>query len=103
MTPYEPRPIRFLELWSVEGWRLKVYGIAFGRPQPRSELVTAARRIALRHLHSLPAGLSHYHTGFLGIHEGRTANFVFPDFWADENELHHHVFVSPTGHPDQFT
>jgi len=102
MIPYEPRPIRFLDLWSVEGWRLKVYGIASGRPQPRSELVTAARRIAIQQLRSLPSGLPHYHLGFLGIHDGRTANFVFLDFWADENELHHHVFVSPTAHPDQF-
>lgn len=103
MTPYEPRPIRFLDLWRVEGWCLKVYGIAFGRPQPRSELVAAARRIAIQQLRSLPAGLPHYHLGFLGIHDGKTANFIFLDFWADENELHHHVFVSPTAYPEQFT
>jgi hypothetical protein len=44
-----------------------------------------------------------YHLGFLGVHDGRTSKFVFLDFWADENELHHHVFVSPSAHPDQFT
>src|SRR6266478_4163868 len=103
MRPYEPRPIRFLELWAVEGWRLKVYGIASGRPLPRPELVAAAQCIATEKLRSLPAGLPHYHIGFLGIHDGRTANFVFLDFWADENQLHHHVFVSPTAHPTQFT
>ena len=27
--------------------------------------------------------------------DGRGAIFSFVDFWADENELHHHVFVSP--------
>ena len=43
------------------------------------------------------------HVGFLGVHDGRTSNFVFLDFWADENELHHHVFVSPIALPDQFT
>ena len=103
MTPYEPRPIRCLELWCVEGWRLKVYGISFGRPEPRAELVTAARSTAIRQLRSLPSGLPHYHVGFLGIHDGRTANFVFLDFWAAENELHHHVFVSPTDRPEEFT
>jgi hypothetical protein len=36
-----------------------------------------------------------YHLGFLGVHDGRTSNFVFLDYWAEENELHHHVFVSP--------
>jgi hypothetical protein len=103
MTPYEPRPIRFLELWAVEGWRIKVYGIAFARPRPRPELVAAAQQVAAQHLRTVPAGLRHYHLGFLGVHDGRTANFVFIDYWADENELHHHVFVSPTAQPGEFT
>ena len=102
-TPYKPRPIRFLDLWAIEGWRLKLYGIASGRPLPRPELVAAAQQLAARQLHSLPAGLPHYHLGFLGVHDGRTSNFVFLDFWANENELHHHVFVSPTGSPADFT
>ena len=103
MTPYQPRPIRFLDLWRVDDWRIKLYGIAYARSQPRPELVAAARSIASQQLRSLPADLDHYHLGFLGVHDGRTSNFVFLDFWADENELHHHVFVSPTAHPDQFT
>ena len=102
MTPYEPRPIRFLDLWRVDDWRIKVYGIAHAQPQPRPELIAAAQRVAARQLSSLPDGLRHYHVGFLGVHDGRTSNFVFLDFWADENELHHHVFVSPTAEPDQF-
>ena len=103
MTPYAPRPIRFLNLWQVDDWRIKLYGIAYARPVPRAELVSAAQQIATRQLRSLPSELRHYHLGFLGVHDGRTANFIFLDFWADENELHHHVFVSPTEHPEQFT
>ena len=103
MTPYELSPIRFLDLWIVEGWRIKLYGIAHARPRPRPELVAAAQGIAAQQLRSLPANLRHYHLGFLGVHDGRTCNFVFLDFWADENELYHHVFVSPTEYPDQFT
>lgn len=103
MTPYESRPIRFLDLWCVEGWRIKVYGIAYGRPLPREELVRAAQWVAGKHLRDVAVGVRHYHVGFLGVHDGRTSNFVFLDFWADENELHHHVFVSPTEQPDQFT
>jgi hypothetical protein len=103
MTAYEPRPIRFLDLWHVDDWRIKLYGIAYARSQPRPELVAAAKGIASQHLRSLPSGLRHYHLGFLGVHDGRTSNFVFLDFWADENELHHHVFVSPTAQPDEFT
>jgi hypothetical protein len=29
----------------------------------------------------------------------RGANFVFVDWWADENELHHHVFISSSDDP----
>ena len=47
----------------------------------------------------VPPDLRHYSVGFLGIHEGRTANFVFVDWWAEENELHHHVYVSSMAAP----
>ena len=26
--PYQTRPVRFLELWTWQGWRMKVYGIS---------------------------------------------------------------------------
>ncbi len=43
----------------------------------------------------------HYGLGFLGVHQGRGANFVFIDWWADENELHHHVYVSSPSAPER--
>lgn len=97
--PYQPRPIRFLELWQANEWRIKVYGIAYRRPLPRPELIQAAKQIAQQRLRTIT--VPHYHTGFLGIHDGRGANFVFVDFWAEENELHHHVYVSPSDKPTQ--
>ena len=68
---------------------------------PRPELVRAAREVAEAHIGQLAAGIDHYSVGFLGIHDGRGANFVFLDFWANENELYHHVFVSPADKPEQ--
>ncbi len=100
MTPYIPRPIRFLELWRVGNWRIKLYGITYSGEYPRPALLAAARQVATRQLRLLPDALRHYHVGFLGVHDGRTSNFVFLDFWAEENELHHHVFVSPTDRPE---
>jgi hypothetical protein len=51
---------------------------------------------------SLSAGrTNHYGVGFVGIHEGKTGNFVFVDWWADENELHHHVYVSTSEEPNE--
>jgi prepilin-type processing-associated H-X9-DG protein len=99
--PYKPRPIRFLELWQESGWRMKVYGIAYNRDLPRRELVEAAKRVARQRLPQPAITSNRYGAGFLGIHDGRGANFVFVDWWADENELHHHVYISPAGQPTQ--
>jgi hypothetical protein len=100
--PYDRRPIRFLELWRESGWTMKVYGIAYGRPRPREQLVEAAKAITLQELDDSAHEQNHYGVGFLSIHDGRDANFVFLDYWADENELHHHVFVSPSEEPASF-
>ena len=101
--PYQSRPIRFLELWQHKGWRIKVYGIASERPIPRDQLTAAVKAVAIKRLAGVPASVNHYSVGFLGIHDGETANFVFIDWWADENELHHHVYVSPTDDPSRLT
>ena len=92
--PYEPRPIRFLEEWTIDDWRLKVYGICYRRTRPRAELVETAERIARECLPPAREG-GNYGVGFVGVHDGRGANFIFVDWWADENELHHHVFAAP--------
>lgn len=101
--PYAPRPVRFLELWEAAGWRLKLYSLAYQRPLIRPELVPLAQDLASARLRASAAGQPHYHVGFVGINDGRGAVFIFVDFWADENELHHHVYVAPKDQPDQLT
>jgi len=96
--PYRPRPIRFLELWQTGDWRIKVYGIAYRRDRPAEFLVEAAKEIAAERLASVEPG-AHYGVGFLGVHQGKTGNFVFIDWWSAENELSHHVFFSSSGLP----
>lgn len=92
-----------MELWHHAGWRFKVYGIASRRPLPRDELVKAAKAVAAERLANVPESMKHYSVGFLGVHDGQTANFVFVDWWADENELHHHVYTSPCDEPARMT
>jgi hypothetical protein len=96
---YDVRPIRFLELWRELGWTLKVYGIAYRSERPREELVEAAKEMARRRLANSTNSDNHYGVGFLGVHDGRGANVVCLDYWADENELHHHLYVSPSEEP----
>jgi hypothetical protein len=89
LSPYVPRPIRFLELWQPEGWRLKVYGIAYGRPAPAPASVEAAKRLA----ESVLPAHGAYGVGFVGVHAARTGLYVFVDWWANENELFHRAFL----------
>lgn len=96
---YAPRPIRCLDVWLIKGWRIKVYWIAYRADKPRLELIEGAKLQAASALPQPANGNGRYGVGFLGIHDGRGANIVFVDWWADENELHHHVFVSPSGQP----
>ncbi len=99
--PYAARPVRFLEIWEEAGWRLKVYGLSYQRPAIRPELVPLAKDLARERLRVSAAGVPHYGVGFVGIHDGRGAVFIFVDFWADENELHHHVYVAPKDQPER--
>ena len=101
IEPYAPRPIRSLGQWAEVGMRLKVHGIAYRLEQPRAEVIEMAHDLVRRELPQLIAGQNHYGVGFVGIHDGRGALFVFIDFWADENELHHHVYVAPKDQPAQ--
>lgn len=99
---YHSRPIRFLELWQPDGWRIKVYGISYNSDLPRAELVQASKDVLKQHLPVLSPEQRHYGVGFMGVHDGRGSNFVFIDYWADENELHHHVYASPSEQAKRF-
>jgi hypothetical protein len=99
MTPYEPRAFRFLDLWNLGDWRVKAYGIKYRGELPRGDLIVAARAVIERRLRESAEGTNHYGVGFAGIHEGKTGSFVFVDWWSDENELHHHVYLSSWEEP----
>lgn len=98
---YAKRHWRFLEMMSVEGWRIKIYGIAYQGEDPDKRLLEAAKKTAKDHLRRQPlAGLAHG-VGFLGVHDGRGANFIFLDRWINENELHHVVYVGDKAQPGE--
>lgn len=99
-STYRTRPVRCLEIWEANGWRIKVYGIAYNRPLPRAELIIAAKRAAASVLPQPAVGAGRYGVGFLGIHDARGGCYVFADWWADENELHHYVFTAPEDRPE---
>ena len=98
MEAYEARSFPFIELLTIDAWRMKLYGIAWQRELPRPQLLEAAKRIATEELHN--AAPSNYKVGFVGAHDGRTACVVFVDYWGNENELFHRVFFSRSNDPE---
>jgi len=101
MESYEPRAFRFIELLAIGDWKMKLYGIAWREERPRRELLETARRIAQEQLAQEKP--NDYRVGFIGAHDGRDACFVFVDFWGNENELFHRVFLSRSNDPKQLT
>jgi prepilin-type processing-associated H-X9-DG protein len=101
VEPYRPRAIRCLDVAEIEGWRVKVYGIAYEGSRPATALVDATLAAARATLPSPAVTGERYGVGFLGAHQGRGSNFAFADWWALENELHHHVWFSSLEAPGE--
>lgn len=97
--PYIPRPVAALGTWRHGDWRLKEYTIAYRRDAARPELIKAAEAQAARILPTPAITPTRYGVGFLGIYDGRGGNLVFVDWWENENDLHHHVFLSSETDP----
>src|SRR5438132_4759119 len=66
------------ELLRVGDWRMKLYGIACREDLPRESLLASAREIARDQLSK--ETVNNYRVGFVGVHDGRDAAFVFVDF-----------------------
>ncbi len=94
---FKPRPARFLGIEEFGEWRLKLYGLTAEHHRLLPELVDEAKKLARN---TVPRTLTNeYGIGFMGVHCGRDSNFVFIDWWSNENELHHHVFCSSLDKP----
>jgi hypothetical protein len=109
--PHQARTVGYLGLYTLAGWQLKLYGIAWQGERPRHGLVEAAKRIAERELPS-PAwhtGASaqatgesdRYGLGFCIMHDARDFCFVLINWWAGENEIHQRMFSAPLDSEDR--
>ena len=101
-TAYKSRPIRFLELWEHEGWKIKIYGICSLAEKPQSRFVKIAKEIAAENLPVPALGNDRYGVAFVTIHQARMFNQIILDWWGRENELRHHVFKANAETPYSF-
>jgi hypothetical protein len=95
---YTTRPVRFLELWEWQGWRMKVYGISAHGQYPPEALVQAAKEIARQRLPQPAVSDKHYGVGYLVIHDGEHGDYVLVDWWSDQDIVQHHLYGALKGH-----
>jgi hypothetical protein len=96
---YRTRSVGFLRHHSLRDWRLKLYGISVEGRRPPEELLAAGEALAAATLPSPATGDGRHGVGFVGVHEGAQANFVFVSWWAKLYELNHVLFRGPKRQP----
>jgi hypothetical protein len=101
-APYKPRHVRFVRREDVEGWRLKLYGIALNGKEPDPEFVEATRDLAASILPQPPSTHDRYGFGFATAHDATSVYIALIYWWANENELHQRISVSPKRSPIAF-
>lgn len=94
--PYQPRTIHFLELWQEDDWTLKIYNIRFTGKAPNPSLVEASKEAARKLLPQPARTPDRYGVGFIGIHQGKSYDFVTVAWWAYDTELHQQTFMRPS-------
>lgn len=94
--PYQPRLIEFVELATVEGWRLKVYNIRHRDKKASHTLFKAAKTEAAKILPQPVASQRHHGVGFLSVHQGKSYDFVTVAWWAYETELYQQTYLRPS-------
>ncbi|WP_157162955.1 hypothetical protein [Actinoalloteichus spitiensis] len=66
---YQPRPIRFLGIEAVAGWRIKCYGISDRARQPDGEVIDAAVTQAVSVVSATGTDSGVHGVGFVVAHE----------------------------------
>lgn len=102
-APYKPRHVRFIRRDEVEGWQLKLYGIALNGKEPDPGFVEATRDLAAAVLPRPPATDDRYGVAFATAHDAASAYIALVYWWQSENELHQRIYVSPKSDPISFT
>ena len=97
-TSYQSRPVAFLGLESLAGYRLKVYSIQYGDRTFARERFADGWELAASALPQPGMTVDRPGAGFAILHAGRTCGYVILCWWDRENELPTRVFLSEGGH-----
>ena len=94
---YRPRPLTFLGLEPLAGYRLKVYAIRYGDGPFDRDRFIGGWALASAALPRPAAAAERPGVGFVVLHQGRTGDYLILAWWDRENELPLRVFVADAG------
>ena len=98
---YQVRPIRFLDLWRIGGWDMKIYGIT-ADPTVQGRVLEptfldAARPVIARTMDEASSSGADAGYGFAILHKGLLGTWLLVDWWSDGIQLYQRTY---RGHPD---
>jgi hypothetical protein len=96
--PYQTRSIKFVEVYNIDGWKVKIYSIARSNDRiSEKNLVETKNQISHWLIYSSIHQLPTYNIATLIIHEGREGCFAIINWWFDENMLQNYVYLKRNG------
>lgn len=87
MRVYQPRPIRFHEIRTMAGYRLKLYSIVDGKQPINWNRFESGCDLVMRLLPKKVTTPERPGVGFLIAHQGYRYDYVVLGWWDRENEL----------------
>ncbi|NOT36248.1 MAG: hypothetical protein HOP11_02595 [Saprospiraceae bacterium] len=94
LKPYISRPIRFIELFQWNEWKIKIYSISIHNEIVSTENIQQAKLNVEKWLQTSNIyNLQTYSIATLIIHEGKEGCFAIINWWIDENMLQNFVYL----------
>jgi hypothetical protein len=102
-STYLKRPVRFLEIFETDKWKIKIYSISARAAVVNTVHVESAKRKISSWLpQNSTNGFATYNIATLIIHEGREGVFAIISWWTGENMLQLYVYLAGYDEPDQY-
>lgn len=93
---YTTRPIRFIEIYQLADWQIKIYSISVKNEFVQTQVIENAKQHLVEWLENANLyPLATYNIATLILHEGREGCFAIINWWIDDNMLQQFVYFAP--------
>lgn len=94
LSAYKTRPIRFVEIYEVMNWKIKIYSISIYNEYIEQSNLTDAKSHIKEWLSKAEIySFETYHHATLILHECSDGYFAIINWWIDENMLQNFVYL----------